>query len=130
LRVVLVILVRHAKAAPGRPDALRPLTTSGQEAARLLGDLLAERQPDAVISSPLLRARETAAALAAAAGLTAGVAEGLSPGATLESLRAAVEGLGETVIAVGHQPDCSEIVLALTGEERDFPTASFAELEL
>jgi phosphohistidine phosphatase len=130
LRVVRVILVRHANAAPGSPDALRPLTASGQEAARLLGDLLAERQPDAVVSSPLLRARETAAAIAAAAGLSPAVAEGLAPGATLESLRTAVEGHGDTVIAVGHQPDCSEIVLELTGEERLFPTASFAELEL
>jgi phosphohistidine phosphatase len=130
LRLVRVILVRHANAAPGRPDALRPLTTSGQEAARLLGELLAERRPDAVISSPLLRARETAAALASAAGLTPTVDAGLAPGATLESLRAAVEGCGATVIAVGHQPDCSEIVLALTGEERSFPTAGFAELDL
>ena len=61
---------------PGRPDAMRPLTASGQEAARLLGDLLAERQPDAVVSSPLLRARETAAAIAAAAGLVAGCRRG------------------------------------------------------
>jgi phosphohistidine phosphatase len=130
LRVLRVILVRHAEAAPGRPDALRPLTTSGLEAARLLGDLVAEREPDAIVSSPLLRARETAVALADAAGLSIEVDEGLAPGATLESLRAAVEGHGETVVAVGHQPDCSEIVLALTGEERSFPTASFAELEL
>ena len=30
-------------------------------------------------------------------------------------MRAAVAGRGETVVAVGHQPDCSEIVLELTG---------------
>ncbi len=127
---MLVILVRHAKAAAGEPDELRSLTPSGHEAARLLGLLLAERNPEAVVSSPLLRARETADALAAAAGLEAQVSEGLAPGATAATLRTAVEGLGETVIAVGHQPDCSEIVFALTGREVSFPTAGFAELEL
>jgi phosphohistidine phosphatase len=130
---VRVILVRHAKAHPGapdEPDALRPLTESGHEAARMLGEMLADQHPDAVVSSPLLRARETAADIASAAGLEPEVAEGLAPGATLASLRKAVEGRGGTVIAVGHQPDCSEIVLELTGEHRSFPTASFAELDL
>ena len=125
-----VILVRHAKAAPGQPDELRPLTESGRESARLLGGLLAEQDPDTVVSSPLLRARETAAEIAAAAGLEAAVDERLAPGTTVESLRAAVTGRGELVIAVGHQPDCSEIVLALTGREVAFPTAGFAEVEL
>jgi len=125
-----LILVRHAKAAPGKPDALRPLTSSGRHAATMLGDLLAERRPDAVLSSPLLRALETAAAIAAAARLEPLVDERLAPGATLEGVRAAVVGRGETVIAVGHQPDCSEIVLALTGQEIAFPTAGFAEVEL
>jgi len=127
---VLVILVRHAQAASGQPDELRPLTSSGRQAARMLGTLLAERAPQAVVSSPLLRARETADALAAAAGVEARVDERLAPGATGESLRAAVAGLGETIVAVGHQPDCSEIVLELTGREVSFPTAGFAEFEL
>ena len=125
-----VILVRHAKAAHGQPDELRPLTDSGRESARLLGGLLAEQNPDTVVSSPLLRARETASAIAAAAGLEPEVDERLAPGATVESLRAVVAGRGELVITVGHQPDCSEIVLALTGRELAFPTAGFAEVEL
>ena len=125
-----VIIVRHANAAPGQPDELRPLTEQGREAAHMLGELLAERQPDAVVSSPLLRTRETAQAIAAAAGLEPAVDERLAPGATADDLRAAVDGRGETVVAVGHQPDCSEIMLALTGREVQFPTASFAEIEL
>ena len=125
-----MIVVRHARAAPGDPDDLRPLTGQGREAARLLGELLAERRPDAVVSSPLLRARETAQAIADAAGLQAVVDEHLAPGADADDLRAAVSGRGETVITVGHQPDCSEIVLALTGREVQFPTAGFAEVEI
>jgi phosphohistidine phosphatase SixA len=125
-----VILVRHAKATPGKPDELRPLTQSGRLAATMLGELLAERRPDAVVTSPLRRALETAEAIATAAGLEPVVDERLAPGATVERLRAAVAGRGERVVAVGHQPDCSEIVLALTGREIAFPTAGFAEVEL
>jgi phosphohistidine phosphatase len=128
--VVRVILVRHAKAAHGEPDELRPLTSSGRKAARALGKLLADRQLEAVVTSPLLRARETAVAIAAAAGLEVEVDTRLAPGADVESLRAAVSGRGETVVAVGHQPDCSEIAFALTGRELSFPTAGFADLEL
>ena len=125
-----LILVRHAKAAQGSPDSSRPLTASGRDAAAMLGDLLAESHPDAVVTSPLRRALETAQAIAAAAGLEAIVDERLAPGATVERVRAAVSGRGQTVIAVGHQPDCSEIALALCGREIAFPTAGFAELEL
>jgi len=125
-----VIVVRHAKAAPGEPDDLRPLTDQGREAARMLGELLAEREPDAVVSSPLLRARETALAIAGAAGVEADVDERLAPGADADDLRAAVDGRGETVVTVGHEPDCSEIVLALTGREVQFPTAGFTEIDL
>ena len=96
----------------------------------MLGELLADRQPDAVVSSPLVRARETAEAIAAAAGLEADVDERLAPGATAEGLREVVAGRGDTVVTVGHQPDCSEIVLELTGREVQFPTAGFAEIDL
>ena len=92
--------------------------------------LLAGKAPDAVVSSPLLRARETAAAIASAAGLEPTVDVRLAPGATVESLKAAVAGLGETVVAVGHQPDCGLIALALTGREVRFPPAGFAEVDL
>jgi phosphohistidine phosphatase SixA len=43
---------------------------------------------------------------------------------------AAVEGAGETVITVGHQPDCSEIARALTGSDPGFSTAGSYELEV
>jgi phosphohistidine phosphatase len=125
-----LFLVRHAEAAPGEPDDLRPLTAKGQEAARLLAEQLAAEHPDAVVTSPLLRARETANAIAAAAGLDAEPYERLAPGATADDLRAAIAGRGDTVVAVGHQPDCSEILLALTGEEQPFPVGTFREVEL
>jgi phosphohistidine phosphatase SixA len=125
-----LFLVRHAEAAAGEPDDLRPLTPAGRGAAREVGVRLAGEQPDAVLSSPLLRARETAAAIAAAAGLEVEADERLAPGATADDVRSAAAGRGATVVAVGHQPDCSEIVLALTGREVRFAPAAFQEVEL
>ncbi len=125
-----LFLVRHAEAAPGEPDALRPLTPAGQAAARELAGRLAAEDLAAVLSSPLLRARETAEQIARAAHLTAEVDERLAPGATAAGVREAVSDRGESVVAVGHQPDCSEIFLDLTGEERGFAPGAVAVVEL
>ena len=87
-------------------------------------------RPDLVVSSPLLRARETATAIARAAGVELRIDERLAPGAAADDVVAAVEGAGETVVTVGHQPDCSEIARALTGTDPGFPTAGSYELEV
>jgi phosphohistidine phosphatase len=127
---VRLILVRHAHAKSGEPDELRPLSDRGREEAHVLGERLAAERPDAVISSPLLRARETAAAIAKAAGVELTVDDRLAPGAGADDVLAAVNGAGETVVTVGHQPDCSEIALALAGADPGFPTAGSYELEV
>ena len=126
-------LVRHAEAAQGVPDELRPLTPAGREAAVALGkDLLAEGvQADAVLTSPLLRARQTGDAIARAADIQARPDDRLAPGATLEDVKAAVSGRGETVVVVGHQPDCGRIAAELSGgPEPDFPPAGVFWAEL
>lgn len=125
-----LFLVRHAEAAPGKPDALRPLTDAGRARARALGRQLAGEQLDAVLCSPLLRARQTAEQIAQAANLVAEIDERLAPGATADGVREATAGRGETIVAVGHQPDCSEIVLELTGEGRPFAPGALAVVEL
>lgn len=122
--------MRHAEAAPGDPDELRPLTPEGRATARALAERLAIHEPDAVVSSPLLRARETAEAIARAAGIESHTDDRLAPGATVTELSSAVTGRGDIVVVVGHQPDCSEIVLALTGQEVKFPPGGVVELAL
>jgi phosphohistidine phosphatase SixA len=124
---VRLIVVRHAEAGPGQPDAQRSLTAAGREAARELAARLAEERPSAVLSSPLLRARETATPIAEAAGVAVEVDHRLAPGADADDVRAVVNGRGETVVVVGHEPDCGEIVFALNGEQVRFrPGASHA----
>jgi phosphohistidine phosphatase len=125
-----LLIVRHAEAAPGDPDELRSLTPAGREQAQRLGESLRAGgiAPDAVLSSPLLRARETAQAL----GLgEPEVDERLAPGATAFGIRDAARGRGETVVVVGHQPDCSRAIAELTGrEEPSFPPCAYAVVEL
>jgi phosphohistidine phosphatase len=133
LRPVQLVIVRHAEAAAGDPDELRPLTPEGREAARALGERLAAEgvRPDAVLTSPLLRARETAQELARPAGLDPEPDERLAPGATAEGVRAAAAERGETVVVVGHQPDCSQIAAALTGgPEPAFSPCAMLAVEL
>jgi phosphohistidine phosphatase len=125
-----LLIVRHAEAASGNPDELRPLTPKGLEHARAVGARLRGEgfAADAVVSSPLQRARETAEAL----GLgTPEVDDRLAPGASPVDVRDAAEGRGETVVVVGHQPDCSKAVAALSGgDEPAFPPCAHALVDL
>jgi phosphohistidine phosphatase len=127
---MLVFLVRHAHAKSGDPDELRELSERGREEAKAVASRLAghETPPALVLASPLLRARQTAAEIARAAGAELRVDERLAPGATADLLLEALEGVDGPVAAVGHQPDCSEIFLELTGTDPGFPTAGVAEL--
>jgi phosphohistidine phosphatase len=125
-----LILVRHAHADPGDPDELRPLSDRGREQARALGQRLAAAAPELVVTSPLLRARETAEAIAGATGAELRIDERLAPGAGAEDVLGAAAGAAGTVVTVGHQPDCSLVAEALGLGERPFPPAGHAVVEL
>ncbi len=129
---MLVFLVRHAHSDPGEPDELRPLSARGHVEARAVATRLGghETPPRLVLTSPLARALETAGLIADAADAELRVDERLAPGATADLLRETVAGADGPVAAVAHQPDCSEIALALTGSDPGFPPAAVVELEL
>jgi len=129
---VLVYLCRHAQAAPGEPDELRPLTPEGEAQAVRLGAWLASASPapTVVVTSPLLRARQTAAHVARATGAELLVDARLAPGAGVAELRTVVEEVGGQAATIGHQPDCSEIAIAVTGSDPGFRPAGVAALEL
>jgi phosphohistidine phosphatase len=125
-----LLIVRHAEASPGSPDELRPLTPEGREQARRLGDRLRSEgfAATAVLCSPLLRARETASALALGEPV---VDARLAPGATTADIRAAASERGGTVVVVGHQPDCGRAVAELGAcDEPPFPPCAHALVEL
>jgi phosphohistidine phosphatase len=127
-----IYLVRHAEAASGEPDHERPLTSMGREQAARVAERLAttDPRPVAVLTSPLLRARQTAELIAAPLDLDPEPDQRLAPGATAADLRAAVADRGDTVV-VGHQPDCGNIAAELTGgAEPAFPPGGMVVIEL
>jgi phosphohistidine phosphatase len=131
-RSVRIYLCRHAHAEPGEPDELRPLSREGQAQAEALGRALASQDepPRLVLSSPLLRARQTAAAIGKTLGTPVETDPRLAPGATLDSLVAATADHDGPVATIGHQPDCSEIALAVVGRDPGFSAAAMLSLEL
>ena len=115
-------LLRHAHA--GNPahwtgaDTDRPLSAKGKGQAQRLGRFLADRGvvPDSIVSSPRLRARQTANLVADSLGVGVSVDERLALSFDLAALAALIDGAGGTsLMIVGHDPDFSELAAALTG---------------
>ena len=111
-----LILLRHGIAEPrlaglDHPD--RRLTAAGRQRTQLVMASLVRRglRLDRLLSSPYLRARQTAE-LALGAGLASGLAldERLKPGGALETLVTAFEG---RVGLVGHEPDLGDLACTL-----------------
>lgn len=115
-------LLRHAHAGSADtwdgPDSERPLSPKGRRQAQQLGQFLADRAfvPDAIVSSPKLRARQTAEIVADALGLAIAVDERLAGALDIDTLVALTESVGGTnVVLVGHDPDFSDLGASLTG---------------
>jgi phosphohistidine phosphatase len=118
--------LRHGIAADVGPaglgDAGRPLTKEGiakmqasAHSMRRLGLRL-----DALLSSPLVRAHETAAIVARELGLELRLDEKLAPGCDMAQLFALLGEYraAEHVMLVGHEPDFSTLIGELTGGSR------------
>lgn len=126
-----VLTIRHAIAAdapsPGAPDELRPLTDKGKgkmrDAAEGLAHVMGKDRPDAIVSSPLVRARQTAEIVADVLGLkdienADALAAGAGAAAILRWLSRR-RPAGQLLAIVGHEPDLSTFIgLAISGEPR------------
>ncbi len=116
-------LVRHAHAGdPAKwhgADADRPLSAKGRAQCERLGRFLADVgfDPDAIVSSPALRASETAELLAEAVGIPVTIDTRLAPGFDLAALVELLGDLGDParLIVVGHDPDFTDLLSDLVG---------------
>jgi phosphohistidine phosphatase len=132
-------LLRHADAGdPERwtaDDAARPLSEKGVRQAERLGAFLAEVafRPDALISSPKVRARQTAEILGDALGVGVRLDERLAGGfdpATVDDIVAAA-GSPRRPVLVGHDPDFSELLGFLAGSDAvTLKKGAFARLDV
>jgi phosphohistidine phosphatase len=113
-----VILMRHGDAALGAPDAERRLTLQGREAVRLVAEELAGRslQAQGIVSSPFLRARESAALVAERLRLPLlPASHALTPDADPAALVDQLVGEKKSVFWVFHQPILAEVIFMLMG---------------
>lgn len=128
-----LLIIRHAIAedrgtfaASGRPDGERPLTERGgtrmEENARGLHAIVPEIA--VVGTSPLTRARQTADIVGQVYGrIAVSETDSLAPGADPADFLGWLRDRdpGQTVAAVGHEPDLSELVSWLvTGSPEPF----------
>ena len=101
------------------PDARRPLSDKGRKQAKRLGTQLAAVRADLgpILTSPKLRASETADLLAKSLGTSVTVEHRLAGALDVATLEAILAGHGdpERVVLVGHDPDFSAVLGQLIG---------------
>ena len=109
-------LLRHAEAADGSPDDERPLTERGITQAKAAGHALEQMGVtlDACLSSPKLRAVQTAQYACAPLGVDVGVDRRLA-GEPFDA-NELVAGLGD-VLLVGHDPSFTLTLHDITGAQ-------------
>jgi phosphohistidine phosphatase len=119
---VILYFLRHGKAGEQRAvnDETRELTAQGLAALREAVPLWRRLnlRPDLVLSSPLVRARQTAELFCSGLEAPAPVFDdALAPGAEWGSLARAMARVPDArrVLFVGHEPDLSSAVALLTG---------------
>jgi broad specificity phosphatase PhoE len=112
----VVIVVRHAD-KDTIPKADPPLTAAGVVRAKALAVAVADAGVEAIITTELLRSRETARPLAEAQRLTPiTVPHGSDIAQHAQAVAAAVRKLrGKTVLVVGHGETVGPIIQALGG---------------
>ncbi len=120
-----LLLLRHGKAAPhgeARADAGRELVAKGIQQSQACGKYLlaTDLLPEIVLTSPLLRARQTADHFCQSAKLPGPViqswlAAGMHPDLALRELASFSD--FKRICIVGHEPDFSSLIAWVTSSE-------------
>lgn len=127
-------LLRHGDAEPhgSRPDFERRLTVRGERQSRAAGCAFARLGVgfDGVFASPRVRALDTARLACAELGLEPTVHEPLSGGFDERDCARLLAGIGAdaSVLLVGHEPDLSGLVAAITGARIEMKKGGIAAI--
>ena len=135
---VALCLLRHAHAADRdtwlRSDDERPLTERGRRQAEDLGNHLAGMRfaPDAILTSPLVRARETAEIVAGLLGVGVRLEARLGEALDRDTVTSILADAGNPrrPILVGHDPDFSELATWLVGAPVPLRKGAFARIDV
>jgi phosphohistidine phosphatase len=129
-------LLRHGEAEPHdtRPDPERRLTPRGERQSVAAGRALAKLGLEfaVALTSPRVRAAETARLACEALGVDPVVHEPLSGGFDADEARAlmAAQDADARVLIVGHEPDFSQVVFDLIGGRIDLKKGGVAAVRL
>jgi phosphohistidine phosphatase len=100
-------------------DFARALTSKGVERLETSAQVMKNLglKPAKIFSSPLVRARQTAEIVGKVIGVEVTVESKVGPGFSAQAVRALIAdlGTGGDVMFVGHEPNMSEVVSALSG---------------
>ena len=134
-----LLILRHAKSSWNHAtlnDYDRPLNDRGLKTAPLMGKLLLEKTiaPDAIFSSPAMRAITTAQLIAKSIGhkhviLTVEQFYPGTPGDYIEILSSKGKNYS-TIMVVGHNPGLEDLLKILTGQSEHLPTGALSQIEL
>lgn len=135
-----LILLRHGKAEDLNPhgDSARELVEKGREQARKAAKLLkhAKFLPDVVLTSPFVRARQTAEEFCESAGISGPIIQSwLACGMHPEEALFELAGFREfkRVAIIGHETDFSELIqwiLGTTGGSVEVKKGALACLQI
>jgi phosphohistidine phosphatase len=131
-----VYFLRHGEADwPNwnKSDDERPLTERGKKEMKKIAAFLEclDLSFDQIITSPLPRAKQTAEAVADRLGLGLKEDELLEPGFDSSDFKQLMKKYrGEEIMVVGHEPDFTETISALTGASLKLSKAGLALVEL
>ena len=129
-----IYLLRHAEAEAqglGKPDGERELTEKGHQQAQRAAEWMKAQGIDlgGVISSPLIRAVQTARPVAEALGKAVVPDKRLAGlrlnAATVSEIARQYE-VGESLLLVGHEPDLSDLIAELTRGQVEVKKAALA----
>jgi phosphohistidine phosphatase len=127
-----VWVLRHGEAEPhgARDDHERRLTPRGENQSRCAGAALAKLafEPEVVLTSPRVRALDTARLACEHLGVDPLVHEPLSEGFDTDDLRDVLAEHGEeaVLLLVGHEPDLSQLIHDVTGARADLKKGGVA----
>ena len=116
-----------------KPDDERPITKAGSRELHKVGEFLArlKANPDLILTSPLPRAVETADIAAEHLQVRVHEEQLLAPGFVVEDLRRLLRKYPQQVLMlVGHEPDFSSVIAALTGGSVKLSKAGVALVDL
>lgn len=134
-----LFVLRHAKSSwedAALADFERPLNERGRRTAPFMGELMLGNgfQPSVILSSPAVRAKQTALLVTASARFDAEIQfEDRIYEASPQGLRQVVSEIDDnhaSAMIVGHNPGIEGFIRFLTGQLQPMPTAALAVINL